>query len=90
LIHIEKWKVPMAKSVWVVWHIDHDAPTDEEENEKLIGVYSSEALAHEAIERLRDKPGFRDYPKRWDIDEYVLDDDHWEDGFVTMRYGAPE
>ena len=80
----------MTKSVWVVWHIDHGAPTAEQENEKFIGVYSSKAHARAAVARLRKKPGFRDYPKRWDIAEYYLDDDHWENGYVTMRYGAPE
>lgn len=80
----------MKRKVWVVWHIHHDAPTAEEEYEKLIGVYSSKRLAQEAIERLRDKPGFRDYPKRWEIDDYFLDDDGWIDGFVTVRHGAPQ
>lgn len=78
----------MRKKVWVVWHIDHGAPTAEQENEKLVGVYSSERLARQAIERLRDKPGFRDYPERWEIDDWYLDEDDWTDGFVTVLHGV--
>lgn len=75
------------KKVWLVWHVDDDAPTDEEEHEKLIGVYSSERSARDAINRLRDKPGFCDYPERWKIDDWELDRDEWLEGFVTVRNG---
>jgi hypothetical protein len=75
------------KKVWLVWHTDDNAPTEEEEFEKLIGVYSSKELAQEAIERLRDKPGFRDYPERWKIDDWDLDEDEWLEGFATVRNG---
>ena len=76
------------KKVWLVWHIDDNASTDEEEYEKLIGVYSSRQLARDAIKRLRDKPGFRDYPERWKIDDWDLDQDEWLEGFVTVGHGA--
>lgn len=76
------------KKVWLVWHIDDSAQTDEEEHEKLIGAYSSEEFARDAIKRLRDKPGFCDYPERWKIDDWDLDQDEWLDGFVTVRHGA--
>ena len=74
----------MEKIVWVVWHLDDDAPTDEEEHEKFIGVYSSEDLARAAVARLRDKPGFRDFPDRWKIDDYCLDETLWNDGYATI------
>jgi len=75
----------MKQTIWLVWHIDDDAPSDEEEYEKFIGVYSSEELARAAVDRLRDKPGFRDYPERWRIDYRYLDHDHWRDGYATIR-----
>ena len=78
----------MEKTVWLVWHIDDDAPSGVEENEKFIGVYSSEELAREAVERLRDKPGFRDYPERWQVENCILDQDHWTDGFARMVRGT--
>jgi homoserine kinase type II len=79
----------MATTVWVVWHIDDDAAYRSDENEKLIGVYSSEQLANDAIERLGNKPGFRDFRERWRVDEYLLDKDGmWADGFVTVPKGS--
>jgi hypothetical protein len=42
-------------SVVLLWHVHRD-------DDKLIGVYRSEDDARAAIERLRDKPGFKDAP----------------------------
>jgi len=55
---------------------------DCEERAKLIGVYSDEGEAKQAIERIKDKPGFQDYPDGFQIDCYELNVDHWQDGFV--------
>jgi len=49
--------------------------------------YSSKRSARDAIKRLSDKPGFRDYPERWKIDDWDLDRDEWVEGFVTVRNG---
>lgn len=57
---------------------------DGEEDVKLIGCYSSRAAADAAIQRLRHKPGFDITPDDFTIDEYVLDQDNWADGFVTV------
>ena len=54
------------------------------EHVKLIGVYSSEAAAKAAIQRLRLKPGFSDYPEGFTIDAYEFDKDHWTEGFVDL------
>lgn len=50
---------------------------------KVIGLYSSEAAAREAIERLRAQPGFCDSPDGFSLDLYRLDEDHWTEGFFT-------
>jgi len=66
-----------------------------EEDAKLLGIYSSRAFAEIAIERFRNLPGFRDTPhmanpalsgpaEGFSIDEYQLDQDSWEEGFVTV------
>mgnify|MGYP006908289118 CR=1 FL=1 len=52
------------------------------ENVKMIGVYSEEKYAKEAIRRLNCKPGFSDSPSQFFIDAYELDHDHWSEGFV--------
>jgi len=36
---------------------------------------------------LRDQPGFRDHPQGWNVQQYKLDDDHWEEGFITVADG---
>ncbi len=69
------------QSVYVLHHV---RPETEEmmEDVKLIGVYSSEALAWAAINRLRSQPGFRDYPDDFSIEPYKVDRDNWTEGFV--------
>jgi hypothetical protein len=69
--------------VFLLWHI-HAKP-DGEEDAKLIGVYSSQKKAEEARERVVSQPGFRDFPDGFQIDAYELDQDHWAEGFVTVR-----
>jgi hypothetical protein len=66
----------------------------DQDDVKLLGVYSSRALAEVAMEKFRHLPGFRDTPYMADptqsgpsegftIDEYQLDQDSWGEGFVT-------
>ncbi len=81
------------ESVFVVQHL-HVLP-DGVKDVKLIGVYRCRASAEQAIRRLAAQPGFSSHPhivgpQRTDddqgfhIDAYVLDKDHWIDGFATM------
>lgn len=51
--------------------------------ELLIGVYSTEASAREAIERQKGKKGFVDFPQGFQIHPYELDRDHWLEGFIV-------
>lgn len=62
---------------------------DLEDRAKLIGVYSDRTAAEQAIERVKNLPGFRDYPDGFVIDEYVLNEDNWSEGFVTV-YGSSD
>lgn len=66
-------------SVFLLWYTDPE--TDEE---MLIGVYRAKNDAEAAIERSRVKSGFRDHPEAFEICEYILDKDHWTEGFVRM------
>lgn len=70
-------------TVFILWHIHHRADDDDE---KLIGVYSSEQKAQSAITRLQDMPGFRDPDGEFEIHEYQLDKDGWTEGFVTIHH----
>jgi len=70
----------MSNKVHLLWfHTEHD---EDEENAILIGVYDSEAAAKLAIERLKNKPGFVDYPQGFRIYSRQLGQDSWTEGFV--------
>lgn len=73
------------KSVFVLQHSYDSSETGEEET-KLIGVYSSKDKAEKTIEKLSKQPGFKDFPNYFYIDEYGIDQDHWEEGFVIEKY----
>jgi hypothetical protein len=64
-------------SVHLLWHVHND-------DEKLIGVYATNADAVAAEERLRQKPGFVDTPEGFEIHEYQLNQDHWTEGYVCV------
>lgn len=51
---------------------------------KVVGIYSSRALAEEAEERSRLLPGFADEPDGFSIEQYEIDRDHWPRGFVRL------
>ncbi|MCM3781989.1 hypothetical protein M3231_03295 [Neobacillus mesonae] len=51
---------------------------------KLIGIYSSFERAKLVVETYKNLPGFKDYADHFFIEEYELDKNHWEDGFVKM------
>jgi hypothetical protein len=73
------------KTVYLLEH-SHEISDTGEEDTKIIGVYSSRDMAEKAIERLVQQPGFRELPDYFNIDEYIVDQDHWEEGFVTETY----
>lgn len=72
-----------------VQHVDADGGLIHDEDEgddlKILGVYSTEQRALDRIERARQLPGFAEEPDCFMIDCYVVDQDQWSDGFVTVR-----
>jgi hypothetical protein len=66
--------------VHLLWFVQEKA--EGEDTQLLLGVYSSEAAAKSAIQRLQDKPGFTSFPAGFQIHPYELDRDHWTEGFV--------
>ena len=67
------------QKVYYLHHTRDKGTADEDDKE--IGTYTSYQLAKEAINRLKDKPGFIDYPNDFYSDEYIIDKDYWTDGF---------
>jgi hypothetical protein len=68
--------------VYILWHI-HQIEKDNDD-EKLIGVYSSIQKARAAQRRTSKLKGFRRSKKGFIIDKYILDQDHWTDGFIRI------
>jgi hypothetical protein len=75
----------MGMEVFVLQHV-HSFDNGEEDV-KMIGVYSSLEQAEEAIERLSAKPGFSDSPEGFVVDRYVLNEDCWTEGYITVTGG---
>jgi hypothetical protein len=74
---------PEEARVFLLWHVHrHD---DGYEDEKLIGVYSTEQGAVAAQERVAGQPGFRDQPHGFEISPRRVDRDDWVEGFGAGR-----
>ena len=70
------------RKVYLLWHT-HTFP-DGREDEKLIGVYDSHAAAEVARLRVSEQPGFADTPEGFEISEYTVNKDHWQEGYVIV------
>ena len=70
-------------SVYILWFVHEWKDEDREDDELLIGVYSTEDDARAAIERLKDKRGFSSMPESFLISKYQLNKDHWTDGYIV-------
>jgi hypothetical protein len=75
----------MSQFVYELWHykIAAGEEPDEDKSPKDIGVYSTEERAKAAIERVKDKPGFCDWPGGFRIFRAILDKDYWTEGFIS-------
>jgi hypothetical protein len=71
--------------VYLVYHTYGDED-EEEDNRKLIGIFSDREKAVEAQKAVADQPGFRDYPEGFEIVEHRLDLLGWRAGFVSIPY----
>ncbi len=67
-----------------VYVLQHEYEWCGRDESKMIGVYATESDAAAAVDRLREQPGFRDWPDGFSIDPYALGADHWEEGFVIL------
>jgi hypothetical protein len=71
------------KTLFVVFH-EHDTDV-QPDTSKLIGIYSSQERATDAVARYQQKPGFSEHPFGFSIDEYLVDEDHWKEGYITEQ-----
>ena len=70
----------MTRSVFLLQHSYEDG--DGVGGVKVIGIYSTRQLAESAKVRLREQPGFREKFGGFHIDEYLMDEDNWKEGFL--------
>jgi hypothetical protein len=75
----------MTQFVYELRHykIAHNEEPDDDRSPKDIGIYSSEEKAKAAIDRVKDKLGFRDWPGGFRIFRALVDKDYWEEGFIS-------
>ena len=69
------------QQVYLLWHT-HELE-DGHCDEKLLGVYSTEAKATRRIASAMKLPGLREAPAGFEVARYVVDRDQWAEGFVT-------
>jgi hypothetical protein len=69
-------------TVHLLWYVREWAEGDD--TELLIGVYRTEADAKDAIGRLKNQPGFVEYPEGFTVATYDLGKDYWTKGFARM------
>lgn len=65
-----------------VFVLHHTYGPDEEESNKLLGVFNSRAKAEKARAGYLNLPGFKDYPDGYSISPYTVDRRHWVEGFI--------
>jgi len=67
-------------TVYLLWFVQEHQQG--EDTELLIGVYGSESDAKAAVDRLKNKPGFVDFPAGFQVHRRELGQDSWTKGFV--------
>jgi hypothetical protein len=71
------------ESVYILWFVHEWDDKDREDDELLIGVYTTESDAQAAVERLKDKRGFSSMREGFTICKYRLNEDHWTEGYIV-------
>jgi len=73
----------IMNTVYLVQH--ENIEDDYIEEPRIVGVYSSEKLAQEAIKRAKTISEFCDYPEGFQVTKYILDKDQWLGGFKFIQ-----
>lgn len=75
----------LYRTIYILYHLYEYGENNEHEDFKMLGVYSTEKKALEAMERYFKLDGFNQYSKDcFDVEEFKVDiDTNWKDGFVN-------
>jgi hypothetical protein len=74
----------------IYYSVSHIATADLADEERLIGIFSSEDVARRAVAELENAPGFSDHRDRFYVNEETVDDHpEWREGFVLEDDAVP-
>lgn len=77
-------KTPQAfRLVYLLQHVAREGSDDEDV--KVLGIYSNKKNVELAVERFKKLVGFKRFPEGFYVDPYRLNQDEWSEGFATMR-----
>jgi len=65
-----------------VYLLQHSYEVNGIEETKLIGIFRTKEKAIKIIEYYKTLPGFEDYQNDFYVDEYEIDKNHWDEGFI--------
>ena len=68
------------KIVFMLWHVH---PPDIQEHENLVAIYSTQADAEAAADRLKNTPAFANCKDGFQIHPLELNKDHWTEGYIV-------
>ncbi len=72
----------MNQDYYELWHMRFD--DEDRDYDKFLGIYSTRDKAEQGLARLRDKPGFRDHPDNFEIDEGPMNRTSMREGFIVL------
>lgn len=67
------------KSTFLLTHVRQK--DEDNESVKIIGIFATKENAENARMQLAGKPGFKQHPNGFYIDEYPIDEINWSEGF---------
>lgn len=69
-----------------VYLLQHCYEEDEFDWVTDLGIYTTNQKAIDALNRFKNLEKFLKYPDEFIISEYLLNENHWEEGFTTYYY----
>jgi hypothetical protein len=75
-----------VKAKVYVFVVMHELPYDDgHEDTRMIGIFSTARRARDAVRKVHNKPGFRQYKRGFDVSKCLVDHPQWTEGFGGGR-----
>jgi hypothetical protein len=75
----------MTKYLYMVIHLQEMR----KDSVKSIGIFDSLSKAKSAVREISDRPGFQKYKRGFVIEQCVLNQIYWSEGFITWDEAVP-